>query len=76
MRCEKFMHRDTQRIGQLLDIVDRDIPNPAFDVRHKSSVQVGFQCQIFLRHRSFRPQLAKIAREQFARSASPGKGGR
>lgn len=73
---QQLMHRNSECMGQLLDIVDRDIPDPALDVRHKSSVQVGFQSQVFLRHRSFRSQPAKIAREQFARSASPGNSGR
>lgn len=61
------MHPHTQRDRNLFDVVERNVPHLALNVRDESTVQARFKCQRFLRPAQLTALLDDVQREQLSR---------
>lgn len=65
---QQLVRLDAQRDRELLDVVDRNVPDLALDVGHEGPVQVGLEGQSFLRQLLGTAQRNHVCRQQGART--------
>jgi hypothetical protein len=65
-RFEQAVDGHIEGPGELLDIVEGDVANPAFDMGDEGSMQLALQRQVLLGPLALCPKRAQVVREELA----------